>query len=344
MRIGGHDLDERVLVVAEIGNNHEGDRALAERLVMIAAEAGADAVKFQTYCTGEFVSPHDRERYERLERFRLGEREFEHLAGVAERAGLLFLSTPLDLRSAAFLRDLVDAYKVASSDNTFVPLLEAVAETGLPVIVSTGLATLAEVACARETIQRVWKRCGVEPGLALLHCVSAYPTPAHEANLAAIATLRDAFGHPVGYSDHTLGIEAAVLAVAVGARIVEKHVTIDKAYSSFCDHRLSAEPSELAELVRRVRDVEAMLGDGVRAPRACERGHLPALRRSAIFRRDLPAGAVVGQEDVAWVRPGGGIPPEAAATLLGRRLQAPVRSGAMVTPEVLAAEPAPVGR
>lgn len=340
MRIGSLNPGERVLVVAEIGNNHEGDPDLAEALIGLAAAAGADAVKFQTFRTESFVSRSDADRFRRLKSFELAPQQFERLAGAARRAGVLFLSTPLDLDSARFLEPLVAAYKVASGDNTFMPLLETIAETGKPIIISTGLATFEEVARARRTVERVWRDLGVRQEVALLHCVSSYPTEARDANLAAIGTLKRAFECTVGYSDHTLGIEAAVLAVAAGARIVEKHFTIDKHLSDFRDHRLSADPDELAALVRRIRDVEAMLGDGTRTPRACERDVITALRRSAVAGRDLPAGTVLGPQDIAWVRPGGGIAPARASELIGRRLAGRVAAGERLDPRVLAPAPA----
>jgi N,N'-diacetyllegionaminate synthase len=249
---------------------------------------------------------------------------------------VLFLSTPFDLPSAEALRDLVAAYKVASSDNTFVPLLETVAAAGKPVLISTGLATLDEVAAARAVIRRVWCEHGFDRQLALLHCVSSYPTPPQQANLAAIRTLADRFGDTVGYSDHTLGIEAAVGAVAVGARIVEKHFTLDKEQSDFRDHQLSADPPELAELVRRIRQVEAMLGDGVKAPQACERDAVAALRRVPVARRDLVAGTVLGPQDIVWLRRGGSRA-QAAEHPVGGRLATPLAAGDVITPEALAA-------
>jgi sialic acid synthase SpsE len=225
--------------------------------------------------------------------------------------------------------------KVASSDNTFHPLLEAVAGADKPVIVSTGLATFSEIAEAKCTVERVWADRGIRQDLALLHCVSAYPTPREQANLAAIRTLADTFGNTIGYSDHTLGIEAAVMAVAAGARIVEKHFTIDKAHSDFRDHQLSADPTDLAELVRRIRGVEAMLGDGVRAPQPCERADIAPLRRIPVARRDLAAGTVLGAEDVVWLRRGS-IRGQAVKQPVGDRLATAVAAGDVITPQVTA--------
>ncbi len=338
MRIGNRDPMERVLIVAEIGNNHEGDAAVAEELIVRAAEAGADAVKFQTYRTEHYVSRGDRRRFDQLKSFELAPQELERLRERAASSEVLFLSTPFDLESVRRLEPLVAAYKIASGDNTFRPLLQAVAETGKPVIVSTGLADLEEIAAAKATIEAVWRKCRVRQELALLHCVSSYPVPADEANLAAIGTLRAAFGCTVGYSDHTLGIDAAALAVAAGARIVEKHFTIAKDHSGFRDHRLSADPRDLAELVRRIRAIERQLGDGRREPQPCERPLVTPLRRSLAVTRDLPAGAVLSRTDLTWVRPGGGYAPGEEALVEGRELAVPVAAGQIITRDALAKE------
>jgi N,N'-diacetyllegionaminate synthase len=331
MRIGGFDTDEKVLIVAEIGNNHEGEVAVARELVDAAAEAGADAVKFQTFRTEHFVSAEDAERLARLKRFELTFGEFEQLATHSHALGLLFVSTPLDLESADFLGRTADAIKIASGDNTFAPLLARVARTGRPMLVSTGLAELADVRRAVALIRAEWGQS--DPGLAVLHCVSAYPVPAAEASLRAIATLAEEFDCDVGYSDHTVGIEAAPLAVALGARVIEKHFTLDKRYSDFRDHQLSADPADLAELVRRVRAAEVMLGREGKHLQPSEQGVVEALRRSIVATRDLAAGDVLTPEDLTWVRPGGGMEPGEESRLLGRVLRRAVASGERLAPD-----------
>lgn len=324
MRIGGFETGARVLIVAEIGNNHEGDFGAAQELVREAAACGAGAVKLQTYRTPLFVRPVDRERYERMSRFELPPEQVEELAGLARSLGLLFLSTPLDLESAALLEPLVDAYKIASGDNDFLALLEAVAATGKPAILSTGLSDLAQVERATQLFR------GRE--LAVLHCTSAYPAPPEEANLAAIRLLAERLGCTVGYSDHTLGVEACAAAVAVGARILEKHFTLDKERSSFRDHRLSADPPELRELVTRVRRVETLLGKPEKAVQPSEEGLAVAARRSIVAAADLPAGHTVGPEDLTWLRPADGLRPGDEGLLLGRRLRRAVSLGETLLP------------
>lgn len=342
MRIGRLDLSRRVMIVAEIGNNHEGSFDLAAKLIDLAAGAGVDAVKFQTYRTEHYISRRDRRRFQQLKSFELTFGAFERLARVAADAGVLFLSTPYDLESARFLEDLVPAYKIASGDITFFPLLEAVAGTGKPLMISTGLAELDHIADAKATIERIWSQRGIRQELALLHCVSSYPTPAPEANLAAIGTLKAIFGDTVGYSDHTEGIEASVVSVAAGARIVEKHFTIAKDHSGFRDHRLSAEPGDVADLVGRIRAVEVLMGDGHKGPRPCEQSVEALVRRSIAASRDLSTGTVLSPHDLTWVRPAMGLAPGQEHRLVGRTLTVGVEAGGPVTPEMLVEETVPV--
>jgi N,N'-diacetyllegionaminate synthase len=326
VRIGELDTDEHVVIVAEIGNNHEGDLGRARELVEAAAQARTDAVKFQTFRTEHFVSASDAQRYELLRRFELPWEAFTELAELAHARGLAFLSTPLDLGSAEFLADVVDAYKIASGDNDFLPLLVSVASHRLPVILSTGMSELAQVERAVATVRAGWPD-GEDYGLAVLHCVSAYPVPDAEANLRAITVLAELPGCTIGYSDHTLGLAAAPLAVALGARIVEKHFTLDKELSDFRDHRLSADPSELRELVERIRAAESLLGSAEKRIQPSERETARAARRSIVAARDLPRDHVITDADLGWIRPAGGLAPGEEHRLLGRRLVRDVAAG-----------------
>lgn len=331
MRIGPVDLAREILVVAEIGNNHEGDFGRAEALIARAAEAGVQAVKFQTIVPERLVSATQSARIEQLRRYAFTYDQFARLAEIARAAGVMFLSTPFDVESVRHLDPLVPAFKIASGDNDFVALLETVAATGKPVILSTGMAGVDDVRRACGTIEAVWRERGVAPGLVPLHCVSSYPTPPEVANLLAIRTLARETGYTVGYSDHTLGIDAAVLSVALGARVIEKHFTLSKTQSEFRDHQLSADPAEMAELVRRVKSAQAMLGSGEKSQQPVEEAVAKAARRSIVARSDLPKGHVVTRDDLDWLRPGGGLAPGREDLLVGRRLQRPVAAGEMIT-------------
>lgn len=320
MKIGSVSLRNQVFIIAEVGNNHEGDLNVALDLVRKAAEAGADAVKFQTAKADLFVSPTDAARYERMKRFELGEGGFLKLRDAAHEHGLAFISTPLDMESARFLGPIVDAMKIASGDNTFIPLLRHAGACAKPVILSTGLADLSVVRRAVDVIERSGRAAPGTHPLAILHCVSSYPTPLGDANLRAITTLAASFDYTVGYSDHTLGVDVPVAAVACGARIIEKHFTLDKAYSDFRDHALSADPDDLAEMVARIRATEVMLGDGRKEPQQSEQDGSMSMRRSIAAARDLPTGHVIEFEDLMWIRPGSGIAPGDEELVIGRRL------------------------
>ena len=239
MRIGTVDIEKEVLVIAEIGNNHEGSFEAAVKMLHAAADAGVHAVKFQTYKTELYANPHhDEARFKRLKRFELTQDQFKKLKDTADTRGVMFLSTPFDLESAEFLNELVPAFKIGSGENTFYPLLEKIASFCKPIIMSCGISEVSSIRAAKTAIEAVWKRHNYTGELALLHCVSAYPTKPEEANLLAIKRLQREFGDVVGYSDHTLGIEAAVVSLGLGARIVEKHFTLDKNYSDFRDHQM----------------------------------------------------------------------------------------------------------
>lgn len=329
MKIGHVDLDSEVLIVAEIGNNHEGDLALAEELIALAAEAGAQAVKFQTIRPEELVAGDQQARLAQLRKLSLPAEAHARLAARAKQEGVIFLSTPFYLDGVTLLDPLVPAFKVASGDNNFVPLLRRVAATGKPVLLSTGMADMGAVKVATAELESVWLENGVAPGLVLLHCVSAYPTPASEANLHAIRSLAR-LGYPVGYSDHTLGIDACLLAVALGARVLEKHFTISKNHSEFRDHKLSADPAELRLLVERVREVTTMLGDGEKRIMPSEQPH--AARRSIAAAHELPEGHRLSPGDFTWLRPGDGLPPGQEEFLVGRFLRRAVKPGDRITP------------
>ncbi len=336
VRIGGFELSGGPLVVAELGNNHEGDPAVAREMVRAAADSGAHAVKLQTFHVRDFVRPQDALRFRQLERFELQPDVVESLAELAHDLGLLFISTPLDLGSVELLEPLVDAFKVASGDNDFLPLLDRVADSDRSLIVSTGLLDLDGVRQVHERIESRRAHRGADAGLAFLHAVTAYPSPPEQVNLAAIPVLARELGCPVGYSDHTLGIEACVIAAALGATILEKHLTLSHAFSDFRDHKLSAEPDEMRELVTAVARARVLTGRPAKEIQPAEAELLPAVRRSIVAARDLPTGTVLSAEDLTWMRPRDGLRPGEEAALLGRRLGRPLAKGDAILAEHLA--------
>jgi N-acetylneuraminate synthase/N,N'-diacetyllegionaminate synthase len=307
--------DEPAYVVAEAGANHDGDLEQGKRLVDAAADAGVDAVKFQNYTAERLVTrtapkywgDRDTTQYETFAELDVLKREDYHeLAAHAEERGVTYLSTPFDRDAVDLLCEIgVPAYKIASGDLTHHPLLRYVAERGKPVVLSTGMATLEEI---REAVG-VIEATGNERVI-LLHCITKYPTPVEEINLRMMGTLMEAFDYPVGLSDHTMGTTVPTAAAAMGAAFVEKHFTIDRGLEKSPDHRLSATPEEMAEIVERTRDVRAAMGRAEQGPTDLEREGLEKARRSLVADRALEQGERLSREAIAVKRPGTGIPPK----------------------------------
>lgn len=337
MLIDRIDTVERVIIIAEIGNNHEGSFDLAQELIGRAKESGADAVKFQTFQAELFGNPRDPARMERLKQFELPQTAFEALAKQARDSGLLFISTPLDLESADFLLPLVDAMKIASGDLTFEPLLRRVSTGDKPVLLSTGLATLDEI---RHSVALLSDGLGGDSTamnrLGILHCVASYPVPQAEVGLANIRTLTQSFDNAIGYSDHFLGIDAAVLAVAAGARIIEKHFTIDREYSDFRDHQLSADPKMMSEMVEGIRHAEVLLGHPEKFVQDCEKLSRISLRRGISAARNLMAGTIITEQDLTWLRPAEGAAPGEEINLIGKSLNKDMEPGEAISIEDVA--------
>lgn len=321
----------KCFVIAEAGVNHNGCLETAKRLVEAAAESGADAVKFQTWVTEEIVTTAssaaeyqvqnsgETSQYRLLKDLELPFEAFRTLEFHAKEVGIQFLSTPDDPISADFLVGMgMPVLKVGSGELTNLPFLAKLASYRRPLIVSTGMSTLDEVAAAVRVV-----RDSGNPLLALLHCVSSYPAEAGECNLRAMDTLAREFGLPVGFSDHTMGSTLVIAAVARGARIIEKHLTLDRSMPG-PDHSCSADPAEFTLMMRAIREVEAALGDGVKRPSARELETLKVVRKEAVAARALPAGHVLTVEDITLKRgSGSGLPPAQCHELYGRKLAHP---------------------
>ncbi len=325
----------RTWIVAEIGVNHEGDSKIAADLIRLAAQCGVDAVKFQTFRAEYYVSTVQPERLERVRRFQLPYENFRELAGIAKESGVTFFSTPLHADDADFLDEIAPIFKVSSGDLTHLSLIHHIAAKGKPIIISTGLGTREEIQAAIDTVLEVQPQAGDKGGLMLLHCVAAYPTSAEEANLANIAWLRETFGLPVGYSDHTLGIKACELAVATGAVALEKHFTYRKENQTFHDHALSADPEDMRQLVAAVRQAETYLGQKERVRAQSEEEILLHMRRSVGAAVDIPAGVPVQKEWLTYLRPAWGLPTDQFDATIGKRLRRTVPSGDLIRTEDL---------
>lgn len=327
---------DRAWIVAEIGVNHEGDEALAADLIRKAAAAGADAVKFQTFEAEHYVSSEQPERLQRVKRFQLPYEAFGRLAEVAAAEGVAFFSTPLSARDIDYLDRVQPIFKISSGDLTFLDLIRHATRTGKPLIISTGLGTEQEIAAAVDAVLAIRPSAREDGSLMLMHCVSAYPTPPEEANLRNMHWLRERFGLPVGYSDHTLGTKACELAVAAGAVALEKHFTYRKEDQAFHDHKLSADPADLRALVDAVRTAERYLGSTTRARTASEESMVAHMRRSIGTTVDIPAGVPVKREWLTWLRPAWGLGPDAMGLVEGKALNKPLKAGAIVRAEDVA--------
>jgi N-acetylneuraminate synthase len=317
-------------IIAEAGVNHNGSLELALRLIDAAKASGANAVKFQTFRADllasrsaqkapyqERTTSNSESQFAMLQRLELDAATHRHLIDRCREAGIQFLSSPFDMESADLLAEIdLPLYKIPSGEITNLPFLKHVAGKGKPLILSTGMSTLGEVEAAIHVLHDAGAR-----RLTLLHCVTEYPAPYNEINLRAMQTLRLAFGLPVGFSDHTPGIEISVAAVALGAEVIEKHLTLDRALPG-PDHHASLEPGEFAQMVASIRHVESALGTGIKAPAPCELQNLPIARKSIVAARALPAGHQLSADDLAIKRPGSGLPAKFIPALLGRTLRA----------------------
>jgi N-acetylneuraminate synthase/N,N'-diacetyllegionaminate synthase len=324
---------QSAFIIAEAGVNHNGSIDLALQLVDAAKLSGADAVKFQTFRAERLASrvaqkaayqerttPSTESQFQMLQRLELDVAAHRRLMDHCQQVGIQFLSSPFDIESADLLAEMnLPLFKVPSGEITNLSFLKHIARTGKPMIVSTGMSTLGEV---EEAVQ-VLREAGATQ-VTLLHCVTEYPAPYGEINLRAMLTLKAAFGLPVGYSDHTPGIEIAVAAVALGAEVIEKHLTLDRALPG-PDHHASLEPAEFAQMVSSIRHVEQSLGDGIKVPMPCEVPNMAVARKSVVAARALAAGHKLVATDLEIKRPGNGLAPKLLPALIGRTLRVSVR-------------------
>lgn len=314
------------IIIAEAGVNHNGSMELAKKMVIAAKEAGADYIKFQTFIPEKLVSRYagkadyqkettgkEESQLEMLKSLALTQEDFLELKAFCDKAGMGFLSTPFDLESLAFLEGLdMDFWKVPSGEVTNLPYLEAIGKTGRKVVISTGMCEMEEIQAALDVLGKNGTR-----DITVLHCNTEYPTPFCDVNLLAMNQMARTLHCPVGYSDHTLGIEVPVAAAALGATVIEKHFTLDKNMEG-PDHRASLEPQELEAMVRAIRNVETCLGDGEKKRTSSENKNLRAARKSIVAKTKIKAGDVFCEDNLTVKRPGNGISPMRWHEVLGR--------------------------
>ena len=315
-----------VYIIAEAGVNHNGDINLAYQLVDAAKAAGVDCIKFQTFKSENLVShtaqkaeyqkaaTGDSSQQDMLKQLELSFGEFVSLKEYCDRKGIFFLSTPFDFESIEFLNSIeMPFWKIPSGEVTNYPYLVALAKTGKPVVMSTGMCEMQEI----EDAIAVLRENGTSD-IKLLHCNTEYPTPYEDVNLRAMKTLRDAFGVEVGYSDHTKGIEVPIAAVAMGAAVIEKHFTLDRNMEG-PDHKASLEPQELKQMVDSIRHIEAALGSGDKKPSPSEKKNMAVARKSIVAAARIKAGDILTEENITVKRPGNGICPMRWKEVLGTR-------------------------
>ena len=303
MKLKNFDLKKKVFIIAEVGNNHEGNFSIAKKLVHLAAKAGADAIKFQTFRTENFIRKKDIKRFKQLKKFELSYEQFKSLKKLAHIEKIKFISTPLDLESTDFLIKNADLIKIASSDNNFFPLIEKVLKSKKSIIISTGMTNITQIKDLTNYIYKVIGKKSAEKRIALLHCVTSYPVEDRFANLRSVEYLIKNSKLTIGYSDHTLGNDACIAAVAMGAKVIEKHFTINKKFSKFRDHALSADYIDLKNIVSRIRKVEKQLGRFNKEIQKPEKKLIKIVRRAAYADRDILPGEKISIKNVKFLRP-----------------------------------------
>jgi N,N'-diacetyllegionaminate synthase len=321
-------MGDKTFIIAEAGVNHNGSVEIAKRMIEVAKECGADAIKFQTFKAEEVVSKYaPKAEYQKqttgdieshlqmLKKLELSFDDFIVLKEYCDKLGIMFLSTPFDFESIDFLNSLgVEIFKIPSGEITNLPYLEKIGKLRKKVILSTGMADLGEIEDALDILIS----CGTKKeNITVLHCNTEYPTPYEDVNLLAMLTIKEAFKVKVGYSDHTLGIEIPIAAVALGASVIEKHFTLDKNMEG-PDHKASLEPHELKAMIDAIRNIEKALGNGIKKPSKSELKNKDIARKSIVAKREIKKGEIFTEDNITVKRPGNGISPMRWYEVLGK--------------------------
>ncbi len=328
----------KTLIIAEAGVNHNGDLSLAKKLIDAAVDAGADYVKFQTFKAEKLVSKtalqaeyqqkniggEQKTQFEMLKKLELDINTHHELIAYCNQRNIKFLSTAFDLDSIDLLFDLgIDLFKIPSGEITNKPYLEKIATKGKPVVLSTGMSNMSDIEQAIDVlIGEGLKRSDI----AVVHCNTEYPTPMEDVNLEAMNTIGKAFNVKIGYSDHTLGIEIPIAAVAKGAEVIEKHFTLDRDMKG-PDHKASLEPGELKQMVSSIRNIELALGDGMKKPSDSETKNIEIVRKSIHLAREMAKGEVIKFEDLIMTRPANGISPMDYENVIGQKINKDLKQG-----------------
>lgn len=321
IKIGNRMIGGKIpFFIAEAGINHNGNMKIAKKMVIKASEAGADAVKFQTFKT-ELLYPKNHKAFKVFKKYELSEENYGELKDVAKSNRIFFLSTPFDFESVDMLDRIgVPAFKIASSDLNFLPLIQYTASKHKPLIISTGMGNVLEIKTAIKTA----KNYGAK-GIAILHCVSGYPNPIAETNLNCIPQFKKIFHLPIGYSDNGKETETAIIATSLGADIIEKHFTLNSKQSG-ADHKMSIEPNEMKQLISIIKNMKSILGDGKKRLQPSERGVIKIARRGIYANRDLKKGTILTKKDFVFLRPPNGLKP-VHSSVVGKKLIKTLKKG-----------------
>lgn len=329
MNLFDKNLKNDVVYIAEIGVNHEGDLAYAKDLLKLAANAGADAVKFQGYTPERYASASNPERLERVTKFSLDETQYQELVDLAGDLNVHIFSTPLTEDWVGVLDPTAAAFKIASGDITFEAVIRAAAKTGKPVIISTGAASVEEIDQAVEWVKDEIGDTPLAERLVIMHCICAYPAPLNEANINAVPYLRERYGVPVGYSNHVIEPEACLAAIALGAPVIEVHFTDKKTGRDFHDHALSFEPEEFKNLVETGNRIKSSLGAHNKAIQPCELD--PQLvRKGVVAANDIESGQVLDMDNLMFARPATEIPSTSLNALIGKKAKSAYKKGEQI--------------
>jgi N,N'-diacetyllegionaminate synthase len=321
-------MKNKVFIIAEAGVNHNGSLEMAKKMVEVAKEAGADAIKFQTFKAENLVTKNamkaeyqkqttnkNESQYEMIKQLELSFNDFKELKKYCDKKEIMFLSTPFDFESIDFLNNLgLEIFKIPSGEITNLPYLRKIGKLKKKIILSTGMADLGEIEDALDILINAGTK---RENITVLHCNTEYPTPYKDVNLLAMNTIREAFKVNVGYSDHTLRVEVPIAAVAVGAKVIEKHFTLDKNMSG-PDHKASLEPDELKEMIKAIRNIEIVLGDGIKNPSKSELKNKEIARKSIVAKKDIRKGEVFSEDNLTVKRPGNGISPMRWDEIIGK--------------------------
>lgn len=322
-------------VIAEIGCNHEGSFEKAVELTHLAADAGADIVKYQSYTPQRFISADNDERLKKVTQFALNKENFLALHKIALDRNILFMSTPVTEDWVEFLNPLCCAFKIASGDITFQPVIKKAAKTGKPIIMSTGAATIDEIDQAVIWIQKEIGSAKLQDRLTLMHCVSAYPTPIEEANILAIPFLRERYGVNVGYSNHVMGMSACLSAVALGATLIEVHFTDQKEDRAFRDHALSFNSNDLKSFINFSNEIRLSLGKYEKQVQPCENQNISLIRKGIVAAKDIKTGEILTEENLMYARPATEFISEDIIKLLGKQINRDIQQGYLIPKDVI---------